>query len=944
MTSNRKEENSTKTNESETGYYPRFSPTVLSAGAPEFVPSSALSNLLIHTTFSEAGQTTQGKRLSASGKRGPKKQVSKSKSQSASEKIQSDEMDGGAVQGESRKGKSKSNPPKNLKDDCKAPKDLQPRRRGNTTRGEDGITTGRQGRAGSTNLVDRISNELKRGYECMVCMSEVKHYQSVWSCKVCFRLFHLNCLHQWIKQSCPHKLEADAFEWRCPGCQYTYIEQTLPKYMCFCGRTQNPAASRQSLFSCEEPCSRGRKGCEHPCVLQCHPGSCPPCTVLLSKSSCFCGSEPADGSYVKCGDPKATMDRCNTVCHKLLNCGVHRCEEICHGECAKCPVVVTSVACSCGAEKKDVLCGHPAKAFTCGKSSSVAMDCGVHNFERICGDLNRACPLSPNQQGTRCACRQHTVSPNQLRVTCSDPISRCDKTCTRTLACGHTTELPCMFESEIASFRCSVAVSQSCRCGKAKRTVPCYQASQDEFTCTQPCRTWKTCTKCKCDHICCPDMGRRDYGAESHICFRICGKHLNCGIHRCDEIHHLGNCGKCRVIVREPLNCNCGKTVVNPPFSCGTTAPVCRQICNKELPCGHRDLSMCHTDINCAPCTILVSKPCAGGHQTLHQIPCYAENVSCNLRCGKLLSCGRHMDKTTCHAGDCQPCAQECGDPLPFCEHVCLRPCNHSLPACGDEPCKARVLVTCQCGLRTEEVQCRSWSGNPSPSIPTVPCSSECAVAQRQALLRQAFKPEVNPEESEQYSGDLVSLAEKNDKFIRLLDATLMDAVEARTRSLHLPPSDQLKRYLTLEYCQLHYRLEAETLKEGEGLHVVVHFVPGESRTPNPTLSAILDMTPSQALQYTVDFAQDGPKIHLFDVARGFGRLTIERVNKELKSFVGAYRTRRGEKFDLFLDFFDANKAVAAFRKLKSVSGLEQCQLVNVALFQPEPRSPKIDS
>jgi hypothetical protein len=103
-------------------------------------------------------------------------------------------------------------------------------------------------------------------------------------------------------------------------------------------------------------------------------------------------------------------------------------------------------------------------------------------------------------------------------------------------------------------------------------------------------------------------------------------------------------------------------------------------------------------------------------------------------------------------------------------------------------------------------------------------------------------------------------------------------------------------------------------------------------------------MTPSQALQYTVDFAENGPKIHLFDVARGFGRLTIERVNKELKSFVGAYRTRRGEKFDLFLDFFDANKAVAAFRKLKSVSGLEQCQLVNVALFQSEPRSPQIDS
>jgi hypothetical protein len=97
----------------------------------------------------------------------------------------------------------------------------------------------------------------------------------------------------------------------------------------------------------------------------------------------------------------------------------------------------------------------------------------------------------------------------------------------------------------------------------------------------------------------------------------------------------------------------------------------------------------------------------------------------------------------------------------------------------------------------------------------------------------------------------------------------------------------------------------------------------------------MLDMQPSETLQFTVDFSETGPKIHLYDVARGFGRFTIERVNHVLKPWIGAYRTRRAEGFNVFLDFFDANKAVAAFRKLQSVSGLEQCRLVNVSLFEP---------
>ena len=800
-------------------------------------------------------------------------------------------------------------------------------------------------------LGGEIRTEIRRGYECMICMSEIKFYQSVWPCKTCYKLFHMSCTHEWIRRNTPKtKSPSEPFEWRCPGCQYVYLEPALPKFKCFCGRLDNPTPSRQSPFSCGDPCSVTRPSCGHPCVLTCHPGGCPPCTVLLPKLSCFCGRDPADGSRVRCGDPRAATHSCGSTCGRVLDCGLHVCESLCHERCSSCTQIVGSVKCYCGSESRNILCGQQANKemmiypFSCGKNEPVMMDCGKHRFLRKCGDsANRDCPLLKLKT---CGCGSTPISLEQ-RTSCDEAIPTCNIKRSITLGCGHQAEIDCRLPTDLspvdeinrsAAIECQAPITQFCRCSRTKRTVPCGQASREQFLCPQPCRTLQTCGKCKCDTSCCPDFGRRDYGAESHICYSICDKLLNCSIHKCDEIHHLGHCKRCSVVIREAISCGCGRTVLNPPFTCGTPLPPCFGVCNKELSCGHIDLSRCHSG-QCAPCSILVSKQCAGGHQRLHQIPCFAQNIACNLKCGKALACGSHTDKAVCHSGPCQPCNQPCGSKLQFCEHECLSACGHPTIGCSKEPCKARIISACPCGLRTEEVVCRASELNPFPSPPTLTCSSECVIAQRQAVLRQAFKPEdiAEGEEAEEYSGELVALAEKNDKFVRLLDAILVDAAETRARTLNLAATDPIKRYLTLEYVQIHYRFEAEVLREGDSLHVCIHFVSGETRIPKPTLSALLDMMPSQTLKYIVDFAPDGPQIHLYDVARGYGRMTVERVNRELKEWVGSYRTRRGEGFNLFLDFFDGNKAVAAYRKLQSVHGLEQSRLLNVILASSPP-------
>ena len=799
-------------------------------------------------------------------------------------------------------------------------------------------------------LTERISSEIRRGYECMVCMAQIRVSQSVWTCKTCWALFHLKCIHEWIKRNSPtSRLPGSKWEWRCPGCQYVYIEPQLPVYKCYCGRADNPISSRQfTAHSCGEPCSRVRPGCNHPCILSCHPGPCPPCTALLPKSSCFSHPHRTEkGVMVRCGDFSAKPYSCGSRCDRLLSCGIHNCQLNCHeGPCDACDQVIGESPCHCGSSTRPLVCSSETtvSGWGCGAPCTKIYECGIHKCTRKCHQ--GSCGLCPNDPRVRkhlCECAQTEITTGVERTRCTDRIPTCEKVCgKKNNACGHACENLCHHGP---CPECKIQVTQTCRCGRTKRSFTCNEitaaSSSSPFTCEQVCKTLKSCSKHKCDIVCCSQYGRKDFAADNHLCLQVCNKTLNCGLHNCDEICHLGKCKPCRVVQREPITCGCGAQSIAPPVACGTPQPICHNICKKPLPnCEHTCMSTCHSG-PCSPCPVLVPKMCAGGHRALPAVPCYVSNVSCGSKCGKQLNCLRHICLRTCHAGDCldpsaEKCKQPCQERREFCEHDCGLEC-HDGPCPSDEPCRARITASCSCGLRTEESTCRSCASNPNPVPPNISCTMECQIAQRQACLRQAFKPDdVDMSEAEQYAGDLVTQAEKYDKFVRIIDSMLLDASENRTRSLHLPTTDVPRRWLTLEYAQIHYRFNTQVIREGDGLHVVVNFVPGQTRTPRPTLTALLDMMPSQALKYTIDFDQDGPRIHLYDVARGYGRLTVEKIHATLRDFLGSYRTKRGEGFDLFVDFVDANKAVAAYRKLRSTTGLEQCRLLNVEIFDNE--------
>lgn len=98
-----------------------------------------------------------------------------------------------------------------------------------------------------------------------------------------------------------------------------------------------------------------------------------------------------------------------------------------------------------------------------------------------------------------------------------------------------------------------------------------------------------------------------------HKCTIICGYKLNCGLHRCQEVCHRGNCQPCWQTSEysnplllplflgqevnhyiwlfdlgfDELTCYCGETVMFPPIPCGTKPPECKNPCTRQHDCDH---------------------------------------------------------------------------------------------------------------------------------------------------------------------------------------------------------------------------------------------------------------------------------------------------------------------------------------------------------------------
>ncbi|XGW14499.1 hypothetical protein V3C99_000647 [Haemonchus contortus] len=617
---------------------------------------------------------------------------------------------------------------------------------------------------------ERLIHQLEDNrYECAICCQVIHARQGIWSCKTCYHMFHISngCIINWAKKS-----KEDDNKWRCPTCQTKY--GTIPyNYFCFCGKQRNPNPPIGEVpHSCGNICGGQRApGCPHRCNEPCHPGPCPECPVMLTKR-CNCGNVQ---KAVRCGS--AVEVKCDKVCDRLLACGKHRCEQVCHeGNCGRCEVKIIQT-CFCGSSSREVLCYEKgdSDSYSCGAPCSGLYTCGVHQCTRSChstGDSGCGpCPSAP-ERITHCPCGRCTLEELGIeRKSCQDPIPTCKNVCGKVLKCGaadkkHRCRASC-HQGECPP--CDLNTSVVCRCKQVKRTLPCVEyvhfADGGEFLCEKRCKKRKSCGIHKCQELCCVQ--------KEHFCLQICNKRLSCGLHFCESICHAGQCPRCLNSSFEEQYCHCGRTMRPPPVPCGAPLPECDEPCARPHACNHPVTHHCHGDERCPPCTALVERMCYGKHELRKNIPCHIEAVSCGRLCDKPLGCGVHNCNRNCHAGDCMREGEKCSRPCMIlrrpCEHPCSLPC-HGLDPCPESECRHPVNVTCECGKRRSTLKCTEFEkvaarlravdaeeseGDPSnesagvgslkrsasmEKLNCLPCDDECKKSARNKKLAEALK------------------------------------------------------------------------------------------------------------------------------------------------------------------------------------------------------------
>ncbi|XP_022200725.2 NF-X1-type zinc finger protein NFXL1 [Nilaparvata lugens] len=603
---------------------------------------------------------------------------------------------------------------------------------------------------------------------CLICIATVKRPDAIWSCTKCFCFFHVICIQRWAKDSVTHQKQVleerqqappiwDKLSWACPKCRNNYSSTEIPKaYFCFCGNVEDPEFHPWLVpHSCGETCNKPlQPSCGHQCLLLCHPGPCPPCPKMV-QSHCHCGK--AAPRPQRCSNKHWS---CGETCGKLLTCGKHTCDHLCHsGTCAPCPRQSTQ-KCLCQRNSAVRECAQPF--WKCEQVCGKPLACGNHRCEVVCH--SGACDQCALTQTRRCPCGkcEHVLPCDRDTPTCGD-------TCGKTLECGqHTCSLRCHTGP---CGPCLERVVKTCRCGLHSNEVPCAK----EYTCETKCKKKKDCNLHTCNRKCCD--------GSCPPCEKPCGKPLKCGKHKCQSICHHGPCYPCHLT--DEIHCWCKATSTLVPcsinkkrFSCNKLCkippychhekrkphkchsglcPPCKQPCGATYDvCGHVCKDICHLPYlkepniphkqrdkmvveevrgPCRPCSESIAVPCLGGHEMMAK-PCHkAFHTSCGRKCGRLLACGNHVCDKECHtvlgadddtvAGKtCEPCNRSCEVARPAgCPHACPHACHP--PPC--KPCTVMLRMPCHCSLVQLYVRCGDYVAATSQRrLQMLTCDNQC--------------------------------------------------------------------------------------------------------------------------------------------------------------------------------------------------------------------------
>lgn len=787
-------------------------------------------------------------------------------------------------------------------------------------------------------------NQLRSNtFECMICCDNIHRFNPIWFCSNCYNIFHLKCAIEWCNKSIKSRNEAienaqfpslsgnetapnssfsrsgytdyhderlSSVEWPCPACREV-LHSKPSKYKCFCGKVVRPEVNRHlTPHSCGQICGRKRPNadCPHSCNSICHPGRCNPCP-LTSKKSCFCGKITRE---VKCS---VDVESCNQICARPLNCGQHYCMKTCHsGRCGLCEEILI-ISCHCGTKQVQKRCDEinktDRKGFSCDKICGKLLDCGKHRCNEKCHP-GPSCPgcklLSQNIKTCPCGSTQIKKSFLVERKSCTDPIPTCDNRCNRPLICGpdknrHRCQKKC---HSGPCPPCKLKTTVRCDCTLSTKTIDCslmyeriidgdqvyFKQASYSFNCEIRCNKPKNCTRHRCQNKCCKAY-KDSSGSQLHKCDQVCNKKLPCGLHNCPEPCHPGQCGDCTNIGWEELTCHCGASVLYPPIPCGAKPPACHRLCRRPHSCGHPVSHECHDDTEkCPPCTVFVKKSCFCGAESKDSVYCYQRGYSCGKTCKKQLSCRQHPCKRVCHDNECELpnergiiiCSQPCLVPRFNCKHPCGLPCHGKRP-CPQSNCKKITEITCECGNKTERIEChklmrdvdnRNKVAMLSMNRPNqdsimidlsrksvkesncvdkkrLDCDETCSIFKRNKALAEALgvaQPDLKP--TSIFGEDPLKLLKEataqDYKFVSSTFNSLVRFIKSAKESdkrfifTKFPPADKLRREVIHELAH-HFNCTSESDGEVPFRHVVVRAYKNKSCVPDFTVEQLLPLT-----------------------------------------------------------------------------------------------------
>jgi len=761
-------------------------------------------------------------------------------------------------------------------------------------------------KSNAPDIATRTHEDIANGtYECPICTSEVTRNSKVWSCKICWTVFHLSCILKWSSNEGSTQAQQrnedgnlpPPRQWRCPGCNLP--KDVLPStYTCWCAKESEPRSiSGIPPHSCGQTCGKSRllpKQCPHPCELLCHAGPCPPCTHMGPVQLCFCGKRSTSRRCIDTNYDNGWS--CGEVCGDLMPCGEHTCQQTCHeGLCGACEVRIDS-RCYCGKVEQTIICCENGDkkisstsaeswtgTFDCGNGCQRDFDCGKHCCEQRCHPQEVAkphCPRSPDVVSS-CPCGKTLLQDisSEDRSSCVDPIPHCEKLCLKKLACGHACRQVCHSNE---CMPCLVTVDITCCCGRVHSPTVCHQGREQRPQCTRTCKATLNCGRHECGERCCSGERKaaerqatkrklRPLGVAhamdgsfeaEHICTRSCGRVLKCGNHACSELCHRGPCGSCREAIFEEISCNCGKTILQPPLPCGTSPPSCRFECERPKDCGHpRVPHSCHDDgESCPKCPFLAQKPCLCGKKTLRNQPCWLTEVRCGEVCGQKLNCGSHFCRKQCHRpGECEDvlkmCQQACGKAKKSCGHSCDIQCHAPSPCREDMPCQHKMFVTCECQHLKQEVKCNASRVSDGNTKKVLSCDDKCARLLRNQMLAQALNidPEVHKDDHIPYGSATLKMFRENVKWAQVHEREFRvfaaDEIEKRLR---------FKPMLSYQRAFIHslaedFGFDSESMDPEPHRHVAVFKTPRFVMAPMKTLAECVRIrTSAEAASITI--------------------------------------------------------------------------------------------